>query len=202
MLRKKSVLLVLSCSFFHVLFTALSISFEGSAKRRICFSVDIRKKCVNDYLLFFLVGRNEFEFVEDTETLSVFDNRNKLTKYNVYSMRQLAIKLDYHVSSTYKKSGAYEEVTIATKVKGREGVITAFNKLLEDFKSFLVVKHDDALPRLMKFEDVLYTLPHGRGKYQTLFDVYKTVQYQYLMQMRCNLLEPVKCWYEVKKNYV
>ncbi|XP_057314134.1 deoxyribonuclease-1-like [Hydractinia symbiolongicarpus] len=122
-------------------------------------------------------------YVDDTRV------NTDLTSYKVYSMKGDAEDISsYKVSSSYTKSGAYLKIVVSKNVKGVGAVMQCLeNDFKKDFPTFITTTQILTAEGMLNEMDIRHRLPHGFGRYQTLYDFYASYEHSYSVKLACSL---------------
>lgn len=126
-----------------------------------------------------------------TKEINVDDTRanTDLTSSKVYSMKGDAEDISsYKVSSSYTKSGAYLKIVVSKVVKGVGAVMQCLeNDFKKDFPAFITTTQILTAERMLNEMAIRQQLPHGFGRYQTLYDFYASYEHSYSVKLTCSL---------------
>jgi len=143
----------------------------------------------------------EKQNVIEKESASVRDTSKHVSKSNVRSIRDRAIELNYDVQTEYTSSGKQKIISVSKEVTGKLNLRKVYANALANFNQVLNIVELDTVDRQLKYEDILFGLPRGRGKYQTLYNYYASKTCNYLFQITCGMsTELCECSVSVKNK--
>lgn len=117
----------------------------------------------------------------------------------IYALRN-AVKdvADFKLDAFYTSSGAYSVIILSKKNMSKlSSVLSALYELAKTFPGFVTSSQMYTVKRLLRETDPLLRLRRGYGRYQTLYDYYKTKDRTYAVGLECVLSknrENPDCW--------
>jgi len=105
----------------------------------------------------------------------------------IYNLRSKAKNTKFKVSEKFKSTRAYNEIIIETNSNDYKDIISKMYTLQSTFPDFVSINQLKIIKRFYKRSTTQGTLPHGHGRYKTLYDYYKGQTFRYVVKLTCTL---------------